>query len=175
MKHRHQLLVAICTLLASPMAMAHDHSVTTGFVAGLLHPITGVDHLVALMLAGFFIGRPGSRQWISVSALLIALGSGAAGAQLLGAQAWMEVAIVFSLPLFFVMQWIKRPGTVNLAVITMSLFMIAHGWMHGLELADMNSSYIFGILTASGAVLCLFSRIGRTVKPDLAAASPPIA
>jgi urease accessory protein len=170
MKHGYQLLISLTALLVSPMAMAHDYSVTTGIIAGFLHPVTGVDHLVALMLAGFFIGRLGSRQWISVSALLIALGSGAAGAQLLGAQAWMEAAIVFSLPLFFAMQWIKLPGAVNLAVTTMSLFMITHGWMHGVELADMNSSFIFGLMTASAAVLCLFSRIGRTVKSGLAAA-----
>ncbi len=170
MKHGYQLLIALSALLVSPMATAHDYSVTTGLVAGLLHPVTGVDHLVALMLAGLFIGRLGSRPWISVSALLIALGSGAAGAHLLGAQAWMEAAIVFSLPLFFALQWMKRPGAVNLVVTTMSLFMIAHGWVHGVELADMNSSFIFGLLMASGTVLCVFSIIGRIVKSDLAAA-----
>ena len=170
MKHGYQLLISLTALLVSPMAIAHDYSVATGFIAGLLHPVTGIDHLAALVLAGLFIGRLGSRRWISISALLIALGSGAAGAQILGAQAWMEAAIVFSLPLFLAMQWMKHPGASNLAVATMSLFMIAHGWAHGVELAGMNSSFLFGVVTASGVVLCLFSLTARIFRSELAAA-----
>jgi len=99
MKYGYKFLIAMGTFLVSPMALAHDHSSSAGFVAGLMHPITGIDHLLALMLAGLFIGRLVSTQWIAISGLMLALGLGAAGALLLGAQAWMEAAIVFSLPL----------------------------------------------------------------------------
>jgi len=169
MKHGYKLLIAMFAFLLSPMALAHDHVSTTGFVAGLLHPITGIDHLIALMLAGLFIGRLVSTRWIAICGLLLALGSGAAGAQLLGAQAWMEAAILFSLPLFFAMQWIKHRGIVKLAVVTMGLFMVAHGWAHGIELAGMNNSFIFGFLMMSATVVCLFSVIGITVKSRLTA------
>jgi len=170
MKHGYKLLIAMFAFLVSPMALAHDHVSTTGFVAGLLHPITGIDHLIALMLAGLFIGRLVSTRWIATSGLLLALGSGAAGALLLGAQAWMEAAILFSLPLFLAMQWIKHSsGIVNIALVTMSVFMVAHGWAHGVEMAGMNSRFIFGFLMMSAAVVCLFSLTGIAVKSRLTA------
>lgn len=161
MKYRFQTLIASGAVLVSPMALAHDHSLTTGFVAGLLHPVTGIDHLFALMLAGFFIGRQRSSQWIAISGLLLALGSGAAGGQLLGAQAWTEAAVLLSLPLFLAMQWLKHRCIVSLAVLTMSLLMFAHGWSHGVEGAAMNTGFVVGLLMMSTAVLSLFSLIGR--------------
>ena len=101
MKYVYTLLIAAGAALVSPMALAHDHSVATGFVAGLLHPVTGIDHLLALMLAGLFIGRRVPSRWSAVSGLLLALGAGAAGALLLGAHAWIEAAVLLSLPYFW--------------------------------------------------------------------------
>ena len=171
MKYSFQTLIASAAVLVSPMALAHDHSLTTGFVAGLLHPITGIDHLLALMLAGFFIGRRVSSRWVAVSGLLLALGSGAAGALLFGAQEWMEAAVLLSLPLFFAMQSLKHRCIVNLVVLTISLLMFAHGWSHGVELAGMSTGFVVGLLMMSAVVLSLFSLIGGAVMSGSSAVS----
>ncbi|MDO8302187.1 MAG: HupE/UreJ family protein, partial [Sedimentisphaerales bacterium] len=39
------------SLIATP-AFAHPGEHTTGFWAGFVHPFTGLDHLVAMMLLG---------------------------------------------------------------------------------------------------------------------------
>jgi urease accessory protein len=171
MKLGYQLFIATSAMLISPMALAHDHDASSGFIAGLMHPVTGIDHLIALMLAGLFIGRRGSARWIAISGLMLALGSGTGGALLLGTQAWMEAAIVVSVPLFLALQWIRQDGRVRIALATMCLFMGAHGWAHGHEPAAMNLGFMFGWLVMSATVMCVLSVIGIAVESKLTALS----
>ena len=171
MKHGFRYLIVIGTVLVSPMALAHDHSSTAGFVAGVMHPVTGIDHLLALMLVGVFIGRRVSSRWIAVSGILLAIAAGVAGGFLLGANAWMEAAVILSLPLFITMQWLNNRCIVNLAVTTMSMIMFAHGWSHGGQLAGTSTVFVVGLLMMSAAVLIFFSLIGRSVMFRSAALS----
>ncbi|MGB5519082.1 MAG: HupE/UreJ family protein, partial [Gammaproteobacteria bacterium] len=101
----------------------------------------------------------------------LALGLGVVGALLVGGQAWIEAAIVFSLPLFLALQWIKHDGSVKIALAAMSLFMVAHGWVHGIELDGMNLSFIFGLLIVSAMVMSVFSVIGIAIESRLTALS----
>jgi len=56
---------------------------------------------------------------------------------------------------------------VNIALTIMSLFMLAHGWAHGVELSGMNHSFIIGLLMMSATVVGLFSLTGIAVKSRL--------
>ena len=171
MKYGYKVLITTGAMLVSPMALAHEQSLTSGFIAGLLHPLTGIDHLVAFLLAGLLIGRLVSAQWVAVGSMLLALGSGMAGALLLGAQAWTEAAVLLSLPTFFAMQWIRNCSSAKFVVMPMSLFMIAHGWSHGADLAGLNYAFVFGLLMMSAAVMLVFSIVGNTMKAGSPAVS----
>ena len=164
MKLIENVLIATGISLVSPIALAHDQLLTTGFTAGLLHPLTGIDHLLALMLVGFFIGRHVPARWGAVIALQLAVGAGAAAGLLLGAQAWIEAAFLLSFPFLFAAQWIRQRRTVKFAIIAMGLFLIAHGWAHGVALADMNQAFFLGLLIMSTAIMFLFSVIGGVFK-----------
>jgi urease accessory protein len=171
MKYRFHFLLAIGTALSSPMALAHDHPWTAGFLAGAGHPLTGIDHLLALVLAGVFIGRRVAPRWVAVSGLLLALAAGVACGSLLGAQAWIEAAVMLSLPLFLAMQWLKNRCHVNLAVTAIGMMMFAHGWSHGVQQAGMSITFVVGFLMMSAAVLIFFSLIGKSVMFPSAAVS----
>jgi urease accessory protein len=53
-------------LLVPAMALAHggaDGGLHHGFVAGLLHPFTGLDHLLAMLAVGLWAGQATRRTW----------------------------------------------------------------------------------------------------------------
>ncbi len=170
MKHWHKLLLIPAVVLISPPVLAHDNGLATGLFAGLSHPVSGVDHLAALVLAGVFIGRFVSGRRLALGGLLLALGLGAGGGLLLGAQAWVEGAILLSLPVFFALQWIRHAGRMKIAVIMMGLFMIAHGWAHGVAMGGMDTGFAIGFLLASAGVMGLSSLFGAALESRLTAA-----
>ena len=47
------LTTAIVSFALTQPALAHEQAgVAGGFVSGLLHPITGIDHLIAMVAVG---------------------------------------------------------------------------------------------------------------------------
>ena len=89
MKSR-RTLAAFITLASLPtLALAHPgHSHDAGFVAGAMHPFSGIDHLLGLAIAGLLMGwLPATKRWPVCAAFLgllgathvLWLGSGAGG------------------------------------------------------------------------------------------------
>jgi len=160
-------LFAIGVILISPLAQAHDNSLSTGLLAGLSHPLLGVDHLVALVLAGLLLGRLTSGKQSALGGLLLALGLGAAGGAMLGAQMWIEAAILLSLPIFFALQWASTQ--LKTATMVMGIFMLAHGWAHGVEMANMNMAFIAGFLWTSAITMAASSLLGAALHSRIQA------
>jgi len=155
------LITAILSLLA-PMAQAHTGShvdiMFTGFVAGLVHPLTGADHLIALVLVGFLMSRRKGSQLVMLTGIVLSLAVGALLGGLLGGQAWVEGAILLSIPAFFVMQWVNKSSQLKLTVLLVSLFMLTHGWAHGVvEMGAISLSFILGFLLTSAVVISMAS------------------
>ncbi len=167
MKHGYKLLLISAAVLMSPQVLAHENGLSTGLLAGLVHPLSGVDHFIALMLAGVLVGRLASGRRLALGGLLLMLGLGAGGGILVGAQAWIEAAILLSMPVFLALQWIKQARRMKIAIAIMGLFMIAHGWAHGVEMAGMDKSFILGFLLTSAAVMGLPSVFVMGLKSRL--------
>jgi len=164
-------LFSIASLLVSPLALAHEQNLSSSFLTGLSHPITGLDHLLVLMIAGLFMGRLTAAKGLAFfSGLLMTLGLGVGGGllpgSLPGSLAWLEVAILLSLPVFLGLFYFRKSVSVSIAFFSMGLFMVFHGWVHGLELAAMHSSFIFGLFLSSALVMGLSSLFSRFVAPS---------
>jgi urease accessory protein len=67
-------LLALSTLPA--LAQAHPgHGYDAGFAAGALHPFTGLDHLLGIVIAGLLLGAlPARLRWPICAAFLIVSG-----------------------------------------------------------------------------------------------------
>ena len=135
MKHWHKLLLTLAISLMSPMALAHDKTLSSGLLAGLSHPLTGIDHLIALVLAGIFIGRLVSDRHIAIASLCLALSLGTMTAILSAGHswiesAWVEAAIIVSIPMFFALQWIRQKTQIKKALIMMSMFTVVAASMN---------------------------------------------
>src|SRR6202521_4281382 len=56
-----RLAVALAALVLAQPAFAHEQvGVTGGLVSGLLHPLTGVDHLIAMVAVGIWGAQLGA-------------------------------------------------------------------------------------------------------------------
>ena len=78
MRHVTFAKLLILPALASPaLAWAHPgHGEDSGFMAGALHPFTGVDHLIGIVAAGVLLGLlPQRSRWPICAAFLGLLGA----------------------------------------------------------------------------------------------------
>ncbi len=164
MKLIQTLGIAFGASLISPLAQAHDNNLSMGLVAGLGHPVTGIDHLVALVLSGVLVGRLVGGKRRVLAGLVCALGLGATGGILLGAQTGIESLILLSLPVLFACQWLRQPGHLKTAITFMGLFMVAHGWAHGVEASGMTQGFVAGFLLTSALVMGLSSRVSYALS-----------
>ena len=55
-------LTVVTLLIASTAAYAHTGvGETSGFIHGFTHPISGIDHILAMVAVGFFAAHLGGR------------------------------------------------------------------------------------------------------------------
>jgi hydrogenase/urease accessory protein HupE len=75
MKHRSFVRLAAATAAWVPtLAMAHPgHGEASSFVAGALHPLSGLDHLAGLIAVGVLLSRLGGRYLAPLAAALLGL------------------------------------------------------------------------------------------------------
>jgi urease accessory protein len=144
------LLVSAFLALAGP-ALAHTGGAATGFVHGVLHPLLGADHLLAMLAVGLWSGfvLP-ARLWAGAATFLAAmtLGAGLAWAGLV--LPGVEAMIVLSVVVFGAAVLLGGPGQGaalrrgSLAAI--GLFAAAHGFAHATEATGAVALYLAGFL-----------------------------
>ncbi len=76
-----KMLVAICITLLPAVAWAHPGHGGSGFVTGLAHPFSGLDHIIGMLTVGIWAARnSGIRRWIIPAVFLCGmLGGGMLG------------------------------------------------------------------------------------------------
>lgn len=134
-KHSGTLAAAF---LAPSAALAHSGTVhATGFASGLSHPISGLDHVLAMVLAGVLACQLGGRAlWAVPAAFLgvMTLGGavGAAGLQL----PFVEIGIALSVVVLGAIVALKVKAPVAAAAGVVGLFALFHGTAHGAEMPE---------------------------------------
>jgi urease accessory protein len=140
------------TILASPAA-AHTGGLIGGLESGLMHPITGLDHVVAMIAVGLWggiLGRPAAWLLPVIFPLAMATSGAAAivGVPLVGTETGIALSgIVLGLVVLFV---VRPPLWV--AITMVGVFAVFHGHAHGLELPEaVNPAfYAVGFVIATG-------------------------
>lgn len=147
--------IALGVLLLLPaLAGAHEESgQAAGLAAGLLHPVSGLDHVLAMVAVGLWgavLGPPAI--WVLPVAfpLVMALGGllGLLGVPLPA----VEVGIAVSALVLGVMVLAEVRPPLWVAALIVSFFAVFHGHAHGRELpAGTNALlYSLGFVVATG-------------------------
>jgi len=147
-----KFLTAILLLFASSAAFAHPGHNISGLAAGLLHPFSGLDHLLAMVAVGLWAAQGGGRKvWLLPVAFMTMLTVGAGLAMQWSSLPQVEVGIavsVLALGLLVALS-LQLPALLSVGII--ALFGLMHGYAHGLELPQSASpaAYSLGFLAAT--------------------------
>ena len=153
MKRSIASLGALLALLPL-VALAHEEAgQAAGFAAGLMHPVSGPDHVLAMVAVGLWgavLGAPAI--WVLPVAfpLVMAVGGvlGLLGVPLPG----VEVGIAISAVVLGAMVLAEARPPLALAAVVVAFFAIFHGHAHGTELPAGTSAllYSLGFVVATG-------------------------
>ena len=166
MKNQH-LAATVVLMLASAAAAAHPQAGGThahGFLDGLVHPFTGLDHLLAMLAVGVWSVRQSNAAWLPhtfLGMMLFGVLTGAAGLVMPGLETGVALTVVLMGLLIAVAA--RLPAAVGAAMV--GAFALLHGNAHGHELPQAASA--IGMLLASAALIYGGRALGR-VSPALA-------
>jgi urease accessory protein len=138
-------LLAVC--LVPTAAFAHvGVGSTSGFVRGFMHPLSGFDHQLAMILVGIFAYRLGGRALWLVPLTFVSVMALGGFFGLMGVPVpFVEVGIALSVIVLgaIVALGVKAPVAVAMGVV--GLFAIFHGHAHGSEMPLDASGLEYGI------------------------------
>jgi urease accessory protein len=141
------LPVAAITFLMAQPALAHEQAgVGGGLVSGLLHPLTGLDHLIAMVAVGIWgaqLGAPAIWVLPITFPLVMAIG-GVLGILHVPLPAPEMIVALSALVLGgAVASRLKLPFAAAAAVV--AVFAIFHGHAHGAELPGSANPLAYGV------------------------------
>lgn len=126
-----------------------------GFLHGFEHPLSGLDHMLAMFCVGLWGAQMGGRSvWslpIAFPLIMVAGGMmGIAGIPLPAVESGIALSIIV-LGVAIACLW-RPPEWLALAVI--AVFAIFHGYAHGAELPNAAdpADYAFGFVVATGLI-----------------------
>ena len=166
MNKRNQLrLLTLVGALAPLSAMAHTGHEVAGFFQGILHPLSGADHLLVMLAVGLMAaGCSKSRAGIAVpAAFLLAMGAGALLTMTGVSVPYVEQGIVVSVVAAGVLLALAVRFTLVAGIAVAAGFALFHGLAHGAELplAASPAAYIAGFLITTTVLLMAGSRLGQ--------------
>jgi urease accessory protein len=155
MKTKLRLLAAALVLGAIPAASAHPgHDGAAGLTGGLLHPLTGWDHLLAIIAVGLLAAQLRAPRLLP-AVFLAAMSLGAVLGHWTGPVSGLEQGIaasVFVLGLLVALR-VRMPAGAGAAWV--GAFALLHGAAHGAEMPASAGglAYGCGFLAATALLL----------------------
>lgn len=168
--------LALALLFVEPAAAHSDATVGFSFASGFLHPLGGLDHLLAMFAVGLLAAQLGGRAlWLVPGAFLAMLGAGAtlgfAAIDLPGVEYGIAISLIaIALPAALAL---GMPATV--AMLYVGTFAIFHGHAHGSELPAGGEmlGYVAGFTAATALIHAAgigFALVTKAVPARMAAA-----
>ena len=138
-------IAAVSLALAPTLASAHPGHDGASLVHGFVHPLGGIDHIVAMVAVGLLAARLGGRAlWLVpasfIAAMAVAGLAGVAGIGLPYAEAGITVSVVAlgAVAAFGV----AMPVAAAMGLV--AFFAVFHGYAHGIEMPETMSGFAYG-------------------------------
>jgi urease accessory protein len=157
--------LALAMTIALPtIASAHPgHEGTPGFIHGFLHPLGGIDHILAMVAVGLFAAQLGGRAlWLVPASFVVTMAAagiaGMAGLEL----PYVEAGIALSILVLGAAIALETTMPVAAAMGLVAFFAIFHGHAHGAEMPETMSglAYGAGFVAATAALHALGIGLG---------------
>jgi urease accessory protein len=134
-------------VLAPAIALAHTgHADTTGLMYGLAHPITGIDHVLAMVAVGLLsVHLDGRALWLVplsfIGVMVVGAALGMAGIQV----PFAEVGIGLSVIVLGLAVACRFNLPTLAATALVGFFAVFHGYVHGAELPAAASGLPYAV------------------------------
>lgn len=156
---------AVLAFLLVP-GLAHAHEMPGGgFVAGLAHPVLGLDHLLAMVSVGVLSAQMGGRAIWTVPASFVGvmIVGGVIAMNSWFAASYIEMGIAFSVVFLGLAIALARKLPMLIAMAFVGFFAFFHGYAHGLEIPDAAAQwqYIVGFVLGTAGLHLLGVGIGH--------------
>jgi len=168
LKASSTVLLLLMGVIFTPFAQAHTVTTEmTGLIAGVVHPLTGADHILAAIAAGLWSALAVSATFRSITAAflgMLGLGvfAGLAGIPLSLAEPVIALSLI-TLGALIVLR-VHLPRVAGYAV--MGGFALFHGYVHAVEMPMTASAvwYAAGLLLTTSFLLISGNALGRWLR-----------
>lgn len=139
------VLFLLPLLMIGTPAFAHPgHGDHGSFFSGFFHPLSGADHVLAMLAVGLSAALLGGRSLVTIPAAFVMLMVAGFVAALIGVQMpFVEPMILASTVVIGLTVAIARPVSPAVIALVVGGFAFFHGHAHGTELAGQ-SALVFG-------------------------------
>ncbi len=148
--------ISTVTVLWPLYAWAHVGSGEAGgFLTGLQHPVSGLDHVVAMIAVGLWGAQLGNPALWVLPVLFPMMMAGGGMLGLMGIPLpGVEIGIAMSAIVLGTMVFAEARLNIQLAMVIVAFFAISHGHAHGTELPAGQSGllYSIGFVAATGCL-----------------------
>jgi urease accessory protein len=143
---RTALRIAAASLAFAPaVAFAHPGHDGASLATGFLHPLGGVDHIIAMVAVGLLAARLGGRAVWLVPASFVATMAVAGLAGMMGAGLpYVETGIALSVVVLAAVAVLGTAMPVAVAMGLVAFFAVFHGYAHGAEMPETMSGLAYG-------------------------------
>jgi urease accessory protein len=158
-------LLSVCVLSFALPASAHiDAShvasgfTSSGFVSGLLHPLSGLDHLLAIFAVGVWASQHRGRERRALAVVFpVMMVAGAVLGSLGLVFSGIEAGIAISVAVLGVLIARSIRLSTSVGALLVACFALAHGYQHVVEMSAAYSLYAYCAGFALSTVLILAS------------------
>ena len=149
------LLAAI--LVGAMTATANAHTgvgATSGLAHGFLHPVSGPDHVLAMVTVGLFAAQLGGRAiWLVPLSFVCVMAFGGALGLVDVTLPFVELGIGLSVVVLGAIVALRLRAAIPVAMALVGFFAIFHGYAHGAEMPENVGGFTYGVGFVLGTAL----------------------
>lgn len=147
-----QIALTGALLISATPALAHTGPLAhSSVLAGFSHPLTGLDHLLAMLAVGIWAAMQQGKQQLAVPAVFLALLLAGFVSALNGVQLPLVEGTIASSVLvmgLLIAGMARLPAALSLPLV--GLFALSHGFAHGSELGSASAlTFAAGFIVSS--------------------------
>jgi urease accessory protein len=159
------LLAAPLLALTAGVAQAHTGvGDTSGFAHGFMHPIGGLDHILAMVMVGVFAAQLGGRAvWLVPASFVTVMALGGALGLAGVAVPSIELGIGLSVVVLGAAVAFHLRAAVPIAMALVGFFAVFHGYAHGAEMPEDAGGLAYGAGFVTATALLHAAGIGLGV------------
>jgi urease accessory protein len=173
--HKNLLLSAagFASALFSGLAFAHaGHDVSVSFMSGLLHPFSGADHLLVIVLVGFWSAFVLKKIWIGPCVFLLGMCMGVLAGFANIPLSFFEFGIAASVIAIGLLLLVRNQYSSKAILALIGAFGIFHGFAHAQLFSDSSLAIslvgqdIAGLILATAALHLSGALLVRLLKEN---------